>query len=454
MRGLPRSRERGWGSVRALGRPLALFAAVFAVQEGYLWESARLTVRADLLLGLLVPVGMFALFWLWTRWDRRSLRDYGFYLPRPLLPATAIAGFLVAMQAAVLLEPGFGFGFARIPLLDPRSFGFTLALAPLTALAEESVFRGYIFGRLLAPGRFAAALAISSALFAAISTNFPILPRLGTVELGTYLLTTTATAFTLGLLLGFYFYRTSRNLYGPFVFRTGILLFASLSPIAALSNGWEITFLVALLADGVVLLVLLASAREPKLVARAYLGETFGPKRDRFLGVLRRRQTIRDAAITVAIALVAIGAGIGGVEATLGTTHPFLAIATGSMVPTLVRGDLVVIQHVPVSAIMVGTIIAYRSTCLPSPVVHRVVSLTIGANGTTYTTKGDANPSSDPCPVPYSAVLGKVVSIVPYLGIFVLAPELTVAVAAVVVVTVMLMWPDASRRFPRRRPAE
>jgi len=451
----PGSTAPGPGRSRApFVRPLALFGAVLAIEEGYLALSPRLSTGVDLALGLAVPLGYFALFWVWTRWDRRPLGDYGFYLPRPLLVATGIALCLVALQAVVLLEPGFGYGFTRVPLLDPRTFGFSLALAPLTALGEESVFRGYIFGRLLAPGRFAAALAVSTGLFAVASTNLSILPRLGPVELGTYLLTTTATAFALGLLLGFYYYRTSRNLYGPFLFRTGILLTASFSPIVALTSGWEISFLVALLSDGVVLLVLLASVREPKLVARAYLGETFGPKRDRFLGVLRRRHTIREAALAVALAVVCIAASVGGVEAGLGTTHPFLAIATGSMVPTLVRGDLVVIQHAAVSQIAIGTIIAYRSTCLPSPVVHRVIAISVGANGTTYTTKGDANPSPDRCPVPYSAVLGRVVSIVPYLGMFVLAPELTAAVAAVAVVTAMLIWPSASRRFPRKRPTE
>ena len=436
---------------RALAKPLLLFLAAFAVSQAYLYESPYITLREDLALGLLVPVALFGLFFLWTRWDREPLTAYGFSIPRPALPAIALAGFLVLLETVVLLEPGFGFGFARLSPLPPLAFGYAIALAPLTALGQESVFRAYIFDRLLAPRRFAAALGISSTTFALTATNFPILHSLNTVELGTYLLTNTALALALGLVLGFYYYKSNRNLLGPFVLRAGGLAVASLFPIVALSAGWIDTFLVTLFAYGVLLLVILASLREPRLVAHRYLGESFGGRRDRFVGQLRRQKLIREGILVAVVSVLVVVGTVEGIPHALGTQHPFLAIETGSMVPTLHRGTLVVIQHVPASAITVGTIVAYSSTCLPSPVVHRVVQITNSSTGPVYTTKGDANPSSDPCPVPYSSVLGKVAAIVPYVGFFILSPEFTAATIGVAILLGMLFWPSGSGRFPHRR---
>jgi len=438
-------------TLRALTKPLLLFGAAFGVTQAYLYESPFLSLRIDLAAGLLVPLALFGLFLLWTRWDREPLSAYGFSVPRPVLPALGLAGCLVLLDLVVQLEPGFGFGFARLPLLAPVAFGYAIALAPLTALGQEAVFRGYVFGRLLAPRRFASALAVSSVTFALTLTNFPVLHTLRPVELGTYLLTNTALALGLGLVLAFYYYKASRNLLGPFLVRTGMLASASLVPIVALSSGWLDVFLVTLFADGVLLLVVLAALQEPKVVARRYLGETPGGRRDRFLGTLRRRRRAWEwAAVGVVSVLVVVGTVVG-VPRALGTDHPFLAIETGSMVPTLHRGTLVVIEHVPASAIGVGTIVAYATTCLPSPVVHRVIAVKSTATGPVYTTKGDANPSPDPCPVPYSSVLGKVVVIAPYLGFFILSPEFTASVMAVAVLLGMLFWPSGSRRFPQRR---
>ena len=444
-------RRRSLPPARELARPLALLAVGLGVDQGYLVLAKDLSAAEALVGSLVVPLALFLLTLGWIRWDRRPLASYGFAVPRSVLFALGFAAMLVAVQAVVLLEPGFGLGFATVATLPPVAFAATVALAPLSALAFTAMLDGYLLNRLLAPGRFAAALGLSSAGWALLLTNLSILGSLGRVELGTYLLTTTATGFVTGLVAGLYFYKAGRNLLGPFAWRTGGLLVAGLLPVTALTTGWELTFLTTLLADGVVLMLVLTVLREPKLVARAYLGESYGPKRDRFVGGLRQRRRTREIAITVAVTAALVLTTVVGVEVGLGTPRPFIAIESGSMTPTFVRGSLVVLEHAAPAQISVGTIIAYTTACLPSPVVHRVVAITQGASGPVYTTKGDANPSDDPCPVPYASVLGRVVAIVPYVGWFVLAPQLTAGLAALVVLAYWLVRPSGSSRFPRRR---
>ncbi len=438
-------------SARALLKPLLLLAATIGVGQAYFVESPHLSPNADLAGSLLVPLAGFGLFLLFVAWERRPLADFGFRRAGPLATTLGVAFGLLAVQSILLYEPGLAFGFLRLGPPSVLAVGFTLALSPLSALEQESVFRGFIFGRLLAPRRFAAATAISSGGFAIALTNLPVLGLLPPVAVGAYLLSTTATAFILGVMLAFYYYRGGRSLIGPLILRTGALLIAALSPLVALSSGWLFTMLLQVGASGALLLLVVLLLREPRTVARRYLGESMGPRRDRFLSTMRRRRTIRDAAIAAVVVAVAIVGVAVGVEAGLGTSHPFLAIATGSMVPTLVRGDLVVIEHVPASAISVGTIVAYLSTCLPSPVVHRVIAISNGPNGTVYTTKGDANNAPDRCPVPYSAVLGKVIEIVPALGYFVLSPALAVGAVGLIALAGILISPSGRGRFPSRR---
>lgn len=83
-----------------------------------------------------------------------------------------------------------------------------------------------------------------------------------------------------------------------------------------------------------------------------------------------------------------------------------LAVIEGtSMEPTLQTGDVVVVvRGVKPGELSVGDIVVYRRGS--SLIIHRVVSL--GPSG--IVTKGDNNWAPDP-PVPYEAVVGKVLNV-------------------------------------------
>ena len=92
-----------------------------------------------------------------------------------------------------------------------------------------------------------------------------------------------------------------------------------------------------------------------------------------------------------------------------------IVIATGSMTPNILKGDVVVIEKIPNKKdIEVGQVIAYKHEDII--VVHRLVK-TVKVNGEVfYYTKGDANNDVDKYKITEDMVIGVVNVKVPYIG--------------------------------------
>ncbi|ALU11923.1 peptidase S26 [Ignicoccus islandicus DSM 13165] len=117
------------------------------------------------------------------------------------------------------------------------------------------------------------------------------------------------------------------------------------------------------------------------------------------------------------------------------TEIPIAAVASGSMLPTLERGDLVIVIGSKPENIKVGDIIVYHS-CQGPYIIHRVIKVVKEGSTYYFVTKGDNNPGTDwwldqfvdckngtPLPgVPQGRVAGKVLELfghpikIPYLG--------------------------------------
>jgi signal peptidase I len=118
-----------------------------------------------------------------------------------------------------------------------------------------------------------------------------------------------------------------------------------------------------------------------------------------------------------------------------------------SMLPTLVEGDLVVIEKVPPSSVHVGDIIVYGGPCSAisvggaiAPVIHRVVS----KDSVGFITKGDNNGYTDQnagiarSPITPACIDGKVVFVVPYIErIASLPDDLNYVFAALIIIAVL-----------------
>jgi signal peptidase len=94
-----------------------------------------------------------------------------------------------------------------------------------------------------------------------------------------------------------------------------------------------------------------------------------------------------------------------------------LTVLTGSMTPTIPVGSVVVVRPVDPGTLHVGDIITFQKQAAKAEfITHRIVSIHTKTTPVTLTTKGDANRGADVDPVPVTAVRGRVLFHVPYLG--------------------------------------
>lgn len=87
--------------------------------------------------------------------------------------------------------------------------------------------------------------------------------------------------------------------------------------------------------------------------------------------------------------------------------HSVLYVSTGSMEPTYPVGSCIVAKKVDPSTLKVGDVICFYSSdpaIMGQPNTHRIVEV----NGTTFTTRGDANNKDDDAKVEAVNIIGKI----------------------------------------------
>lgn len=136
---------------------------------------------------------------------------------------------------------------------------------------------------------------------------------------------------------------------------------------------------------------------------------------------LLRNEYVRSV-IFLAVILIAIASFWFGLRAYLRTDYPLLAVASGSMIPTLNVGDLIVVQggltanEINAEYESGDIIIFYRPGDADELIVHRAVERHADGETWYFKTKGDHNPSTDHWKVYERDIVGKVVGLVPYIG--------------------------------------
>lgn len=146
---------------------------------------------------------------------------------------------------------------------------------------------------------------------------------------------------------------------------------------------------------------------------------------------------IAAAVVALALALTVVPAVAGG--------HT-LTVLSGSMVPALPVGSVVVDRPQPADSLRVGDIVTYSTTAPTSGkaelVTHRIVAIDTSHGSPVFTTRGDANNVADARPVAADQVRGKVWYHVPYIGTArnVLLTKGTALIAGAAVLFIAGIW--------------
>jgi signal peptidase I len=105
----------------------------------------------------------------------------------------------------------------------------------------------------------------------------------------------------------------------------------------------------------------------------------------------RARRRLGNALLAAVLGLAALAAA-----AVISGHYQVRPVLSGSMVPRLPVGGVVVTERVPIASLRVGDVVVFHRPDRPAElVVHRIVALTPGAAGPVVRTKGDANGMPD-----------------------------------------------------------
>jgi len=160
---------------------------------------------------------------------------------------------------------------------------------------------------------------------------------------------------------------------------------------------------------------------------------------------LARRSELAKTAAMLALVVLAEYAVFFGLRFAFGTEYlPFHPVSSGSMVPTLNVGDLIVVKGVEPQLVSVGEIIVFHSPRdRDMLIVHRVVGINSQGGRLYFETKGDNNPARDswsPYPgVPETYLVGVVIGKVAYLGYVILALKEPLGMAAIISLTALII---------------
>ncbi|MGI8719564.1 MAG: signal peptidase I [Nitrososphaeraceae archaeon] len=149
----------------------------------------------------------------------------------------------------------------------------------------------------------------------------------------------------------------------------------------------------------------------------------------------------------IGIAII-IGGGLLSIHTLFGSFNPFYVVVSGSMIPTINIGDIVIIKNnsfdTSFNNLKVGDIIVFRAPEAktedgkPKVIVHRVAEIGNFFQKEAMRTKGDANPYSIPgidYPLFTENYVGKVEYVLPKIGTIsmIITPPINYIIMAIII---------------------
>jgi signal peptidase I len=143
-----------------------------------------------------------------------------------------------------------------------------------------------------------------------------------------------------------------------------------------------------------------------------------------------RKKPIVKAVLTLGIIILSTVGAFFIIQLATGTTHPVVVVTSGSMTPTLMKGDVVIARGItdfgndvvagPHSARNGSIIIFWApwSDAGPDPIIHRVIGKEVDnvTGKYLFMTQGDDNWHPDMAKVPQDNVIGMFVARIPFIG--------------------------------------
>lgn len=144
--------------------------------------------------------------------------------------------------------------------------------------------------------------------------------------------------------------------------------------------------------------------------------------------------------LLVIVLFAATYGGVAVLRVALQTDSPLMVVSSGSMIPVLNVGDIIIVRGVDPSTVTVRTIIIFHSPYeYDMPIVHRVIAV-LNENGQIFfETKGDNNQVQDGWKVPASNLIGVFVAKVPYIGLISLELRGPLGVTVIVLLVALII---------------
>jgi signal peptidase len=169
-------------------------------------------------------------------------------------------------------------------------------------------------------------------------------------------------------------------------------------------------------------------------------GQSPDPVRDPGTNRVRREAALFYIGLVAGTVLLVFGAlAVMAVLPMFIPGYTSASVTSGSMMPTLRIGDVVIAVDHDGATIEPDSIVVYEDPRKHDLVTHRVIS--VNPDGS-YVTKGDANGGNDRDPIPEANIRGTATWIVPYVGL----PRVWVAegrwllVALMIAATALAIW--------------
>ncbi len=180
---------------------------------------------------------------------------------------------------------------------------------------------------------------------------------------------------------------------------------------------------------------------------------------------LKLSSILELAALLAAAIIIAIAISIGITAYLGGSSHPTVAVTTGSMLPIYngfqdreiddiypFRGDILLVRKVPISSIQIGDVIVFDVSLVSDPVVHRVIDKWSENDTFFFKTNGDNRDDPDPWEVEGKNIFGVVVFRIPHVGWFLLLIQTTIGRLIILAMAILFLFlGDSEEEKPKNK---